>query len=633
MATAKVSVPTSDRSGPELRPLPPAAYPSGKLQATPNAAEVVSTWLSSFNKVIGRNDTSKLSGVFLAESYWRDQLCLSWDFRTLNGPDKVASFVKSQKKGFRLKSLAIDERNAFCAPTVSAVDFHGQVKCVQTFLRVETDVGNGRGVVRLIQDAKDRDIWKVFTLFTALHELNGHEELIGKRRPTGVVHGEVASRTNWKDRKDALQNMEDGREPTVVIIGAGQGGLACAARLKALGVESLIVDRNERIGDNWRNRYHQLVLHDPVWYDHLPYLPFPKTWPVFTPKDKLGDWFESYASIMELNVWMQSSIKAAKWDDSEMRWTVEIDRMGPGDHETRVLHPSHIIQATGHSGEPNFPSNIKGLDTFKGDLLVHSSQFRGAKKNSQGKKAVVVGCCNSGHDIAHDFYENGYDVTMVQRSSTTVVSSASCLDVLMGGLYDESGPPTEDADLFFQSIPNAVLKRYHVDATVETERRDAPTLAGLTAAGFALDRGSDDAGFFIKYLERGGGYYIDVGASQLIVDGKIKVKQGHEIASVHSRSLVFDDGSELEADEIVFATGYQNMRGMARKIFGDKVADRVESVWGFDGEGEIRTMWRRSGHPGFWFFGGNLALSRYYSRMLALQIKALDVKMATYEDA
>ena len=379
-------------------------------------------------------------------------------------------------------------------------------------------------------------------------------------------------------------------------------------------------------------RYHQLVLHDPVWYDHLPYIPFPAHWPVFTPKDKLAEWFESYARLLELNVWTQTSIKSAKWDGEKRQWTVMLERKkADSTVETRTLHPRHVIQATGHSGEMQFPK-IKGMDAFKGDNLCHSSQFKGAKPNSEGKKAIVVGCCNSGHDIAQDFYEHGYDVTIVQRSSTYVMSSKDGLDVLLKGLYEEGGPDTEDADLMFMSVPNAMLKRKHLDATKEISRRDAKLLEGLTKAGFKLDQGPDDSGFFMKYFQRGGGYYIDVGCSQLIVDGKIKVKQGQEITEVKAHGLLFADGEELPADEIVFATGYQNMRGTARRIFGDELADQVKDVWGFDEEGELRTMWRRTGHPGFWFFGGNLALCRYFSRMLALQIKAIEEGIMKYED-
>jgi cation diffusion facilitator CzcD-associated flavoprotein CzcO len=356
----------------------------------------------------------------------------------------------------------------------------------------------------------------------------------------------------------------------------------------------------------------------------LPYLPFPPHWPIFTPKDKLGDWFETYARSLELNVWMKTKITSTSWSDSARKWTVKLERTKKdGSTESRTLHPKHVIQATGHSGKKNFPS-IKGMDNFKGHLLCHSSEFPGARSDSKGKnrKAIVVGCCNSGHDLSHSFYENGYDITMVQRSSTCVVSSASITEIALAGLYDESGPPTEDADTWLMGTPSSVLKLIQVKVTKLQGEKDKEILQGLEKAGFKLDQGPDGAGLFMKYFQRGGGYYIDVGASQLIVDGKIKIKQGQEITEVLPNGLRFADGSELEADEIIFATGYQNMRSQARLIFGDEVADRVGNIWGFDDEGEMRTIWRPSGHPGFWFMGGNLALCRYYSRLLALQIKA-----------
>ena len=266
------------------------------------------------------------------------------------------------------------------------------------------------------------------------------------------------------------------------------------------------------------------------------------------------------------------------------------------------------------------PSDIAGIDSFQGDRLVHSSKFNEPSPNAKGKRAVVIGCCNSGHDIARDYYEHGYDVTMVQRSTTLVLTCDTLIDVTMKGLYSEDGPPVEDADILNMSIPNPIAKRLHTDATREMIRRDSSLLKGLADAGFAVDSGPDGSGLFMKYLSRGGGYYIDVGTSQLIADRKIKIKQGHGVKAVKPHSIVLGDDTELEADEVVFATGYQNMRETARKVFGDELADRVHDVWGFDEEGETRGMWRSSGHPGFWFFGGNLALCRFYSRLLALQI-------------
>lgn len=251
--------------------------------------------------------------------------------------------------------------------------------------------------------------------------------------------------------------------------------------------------------------------------------------------------------------------------------------------------------------------------------------------HGQNRRAIVVGCCNSGHDIAQDLYENGYSVTMIQRSTTFVFAAETNLHG-MAALYGEDAPPTEDADMIFHSVPNQVAKRRNIDLTKVQNKMDAKILQGLEKAGFKLDKGPDDSGLWIKYLQRGGGYYIDVGCSQLIVDGKIKIKQGVEITEVVPQGLKFADGEVLEADEIVFATGYLNMRTQCRKIFGDEIADRVKDVWGFDEEGELRTMWRKTGHPGFWFMGGNLALCRWYSKLLALQIKGLEEGICKYED-
>lgn len=547
---------------------------------------------------------------------------MTWDFHTLQGPEQILRFIQSSPQAGQLTSVSLDDSSAHKFPQAQGF---GSLKAVQTFLKIETSTGRGEGLVRLVSDTNDGGRWKALTLFTTLKELKGYEENIRSRRPRGTESSLGDRGRNWKDRLVTQQNFEGGRQPIVLILGAGQGGLTVAARLKQLGLETLIIDRNPRVGDNWRNRYHQLVLHDSVWYDHMPYLNFPPNWPVFTPKDKLADWFEYYAGVLELNVWTNTTLETSEWSESTRQWTVTLAREKDGKKENRTLHPRHVILATGHSGEPYFPSRIAGIDDFRGDLLIHSSQFTTPREKSKGKKAVVVGCCNSGHDIARDYYDHGYDVTIVQRSSTLVLTSDTLSEVTMKGLYAEDGPPVEDADIVNMSIPNPIAKRLHIQATSEMMRRDSTLLHGLTAAGFAVDSGPDGAGLYMKYLSRGGGYYVDVGASQLIVDKKIKIKQGHDVKSIKARSLVLADGSELEADEIVFATGYQNMRETARKVFGDELADSVHDVWGFDDEGETRGMWRRSGHPGFWFFGGNLALCRFYSRLLALQIKAIEV--------
>ncbi|GKT82387.1 flavin-binding monooxygenase-like protein [Colletotrichum tofieldiae] len=577
--------PNSERVEPGSVNLPPRAYPPSVRSTSVDAGKAAAEVINAFNAALKSKNYKNLAQLFVPDGYWRDHLALSWDLRTLKGRDKIQSFLS---QGCRLKEAIIDTSTAYRAPHFAPVDGHGKVQCLQFFIKANTDVGPAEGVVRLIDSGGK---WEIFTFFTVLRELKGHEEPLRHRREKGVEHVRQRESKNWKDKREDGINYVDS-EPTVVIVGAGQAGLTVAARLKMLNVNALVIDKNGRVGDSWRKRYYQLVLHDPC--EH---------WPVFTPKDKMAEFFEAYANLLELNIWMSTTLTKSSWDESKKQWTVTLDRQKPdGTRETRTLHPRHVIQATGHSGKMFFPS-IRGMDKFKGDRLCHSSEFSGAKPNSKGKKAIVVGSCNSGHDIAQDFYENGYDVTMVQRSSTSVVSSSSITDIGLKGLYDEDSPPVDDADLWLWSLPAEMFKALQVGVTEAQNANDAELLNGLQKAGFQLDMGPSGGGFFVKYFQRGGA----ITSTQLIIDGEIKIKGGQEIT---------------EGDEIIFATGYQNMRTEARNIFGDAVADRIGDVWGWDEEGEFRTMWRNSGHPGFWFMGGNLALCRYFSKILALQIKA-----------
>ncbi|CAG8923664.1 unnamed protein product [Penicillium salamii] len=621
--TAVTEIPSSERVEPGSHNIAFGQFPTTSSTTPEDPDRIATDVVDQLNQSLSAKNSAAVSALFIENSYWRDHLCYSWDYHTIKGDQAISAFVTEPETPSKIE---IDRSSALKAPHAGPIDAFGDVNGIEFFIKVTTQNGQGDGVVRL---AEEDGKWKVFTVFTSLTGATGINEATGPNRPVGAHHGEEQGRKNWRDRRVDEANFES-KDPAVLIVGAGQGGLTAAARLKMLNVDTLIVDKEERIGDSWRQRYHQLVLHDPVWFDHMPYLPFPSSWPIFTPKDKLADFFESYVKLLELNVWTKTEVASSTWDEKEKKWTIVLERKNvDGTTETRTLHPRHIIQATGHSGKKKMPT-FKGMESFQGDRLCHSSEFAGAKSESKGKKAVVVGSCNSGHDIAQDYFEKGYDVTMVQRSSTCVVTSNSITNIGLKGLYEESGPPTEDADLYLWSIPPPLFKSQQLKVTKAMNQNDAKILEGLDKAGFKVDKGPMDSGLFMKYFQRGGGYYIDVGASQLIIDGKVKVKHGQEISEVLPNGLRFADGSELEADEIVFATGYQNMRTQARIIFGDKVADRVGDIWGLDEEGEFRTIWRRSGHPGFWFMGGNLALCRYYSRLLALQIKALEEGRTTY---
>jgi putative flavoprotein involved in K+ transport len=400
-------------------------------------------------------------------------------------------------------------------------------------------------------------------------------------------------------------------------------------------VPTLIVEKNARAGDSWRNRYKSLCLHDPVWYDHMPYLPFPDHWPVFSPKDKIGDWLEVYARVMELNLWTSTECKSARYDGARKEWTVVVDREG----ESVTLRPKQLVLATGMSGVPDMP-RFPGMDRFRGEQC-HSSKFTSGA-NYAGNRCVVIGSNNSAHDICADLWEHGADVTMVQRSPTVVARSESLMELAQGPLYSEealvNGITTDIADLTVASFPHRVAPRRAAKVYEEIYRRDGDLYERLDKAGFLYSFGEDGSGIHAKYIRRGSGYYIDVGACELVANGDIKLKSRVTVENLTETSVVLTDGTDLPADLVVYATGYGSMNAWAAKLISQDVADKVGKCWGVGSdtakdpgpwEGELRNMWKPTQQEALWFHGGNLMQARFYSLILALQIKAREAGLAT----
>jgi putative flavoprotein involved in K+ transport len=578
----------------------------------------VEEWVSSFQEALSARDVDRVVSLFAAECYWRDLVSFTWNLKTVEGTDEVADLLNSVLDRVDPTNFAVTGE----ASSADGVD--------EAWLTFETAVGRGTGHVRLREG-------KAWTLLTTLDELTGHEENRGTNRPMGAEHGANPDRETWLEgREREAEELGYDRQPEVVVVGGGQGGIALGARLRALGVETIVIERNERAGDSWRKRYKSLALHDPVWYDHLPYMPFPENWPVFAPKDKIGDWLEMYTRIMEINYWGSTTAESAEFDDRPEsegggRWTLKVVRdRGDGPEEV-VLRPRQLVFAMGVSGKPNKPE-FPGMDRFRGEIQ-HSSEHPGPV-GYEGKKVVVVGSNNSAFDISGSAWEVGADVTMVQRSSTHIIKSQTLMELALAGLYSEeavrSGVDTRTADLTFASLPYRIMADFQKPAYDEAKRRDADFYQALTDAGFDLDFGDDESGLFMKYLRRGSGYYIDVGAADLVAEGKVKLVKG-QVKEFTETGVVLDDGTELEADLVVLATGYRSMNTSTADIIGPEMAERVGKVWGLGSdttkdpgpwEGEQRNMWKPTQQPHLWFHGGNLHQSRHYSLYLALQLKA-----------
>ena len=583
-----------------------------RSQTRSDAAVRVDAWLSRFEQALQAGDAEAAAALFATDSYWRDLVSFTWNIVTVEGRDGVAGMLR--------ETLATVQPRGFAAdPAEEPTEADG---VTEAWIRFETAVGRGRGHLRL----KGDEAW---TLLTTMYELKGHEEPQGPRRPKGAEHGANPHRVTWLERRQQeAEELGVTTQPYVVVVGAGQGGLALGARLRQLGVPTLIVERNDRPGDSWRRRYKSLCLHDPVWYDHLPYLDFPPNWPVFSPKDKIGDWLEMYAKVMELDVWTSTTCKRATYHEEAGEWTVVVERDGAD----ITLRPKQLVLATGMSGKPNVPV-IEGMDVFRGDQH-HSSQHPGPDAY-RGKRAVVIGSNNSAHDICAALWESGADVTMVQRSSTHIVRSDSLMEIALGDLYSEravaAGITTPKADLIFASLPYRIMHEFQIRVYDAIRAQDAEFYERLERAGFLLDFGDDDSGLFMKYLRRGSGYYIDVGASDLVADGRIKLQSGVDVVRLTEDSVELSNGVTLPADLVVYATGYGSMNGWAADLISQEVADKVGKVWGLGSgttkdpgpwEGEQRNMWKPTQQEALWFHGGNLHQSRHYSLYLALQLKA-----------
>ena len=571
-------------------------------------------WLDAFGAALATGQPDAALPLFDADCYWRDLVSFTWNICTQEGHDAIRDMLAARQADTAASDFRLEGE---------ATEADGVTEAWFTF---ETRVARGRGHLRLRGGPQGDRAW---TLLTTMVELKGFEEKKGPRRIKGAEHGAQKGRKSWLERRHEEEaRLGYGEQPYVLIIGGGQGGIILAARLRRLGVPTLVVEKNPRPGDSWRNRYKTLCLHDPVWYDHLPYLPFPDDWPVFAPKDKVGDWLEMYAKVMEINYWGSTTAQKARFDEARGEWTVVVDRNG----EEVTLRPKQLVFALGVSGYPNVPQ-IEGADRFEGEQH-HSSKHPGPERYA-GRKCVVLGSNNSAHDICAALWENGADVTMVQRSSTHIAPSDSLMELALGGLYSEeavkNGIDHHKADLIFASVPYKIMHSFHIPVYEEMKKRDADLYGRLEKAGFMLDFGDDGSGLFMKYLRRGSGYYIDVGASELVANGSVKLKSHNNIERINPRSVTLTDGTELPADLIVYATGFGSMNRWLADLVSPEVADRVGKVWGLGSnttkdpgpwEGELRNMWKPTRQKQLWIHGGNLHQSRHYSQFLSLQLKA-----------
>lgn len=381
---------------------------------------------------------------------------------------------------------------------------------------------------------------------------------------------------------------------------------------------NLIIERGDEIGDVWKKRYEYLSLHFPHWADDLPYFPYPKHWPTYTPAQKQGIYMEWYASALELNVWTKSSVVKAE-QDAQGNWTVVIDK---GGKETRTLRPKQLVMATSLCGNPYLP-DVPGMADFKG--VVRHSTAHDSSRDFVGKKVCVVGTSSSGFDTAYDCARRGIDVTLLQRSPTYIMSLEHSVPRAIGNYApdaDLNRPDMEEQDRLMFATPAGPGEELSRRNAKVLEDLDRTMLDGLHSRGLRTWRGQRDTGNSTLGQTRNGGFYYDAGACEHIINGNIKVESG-SIERFTSNKVILSGGREREFDLVVFATGFTNTIDSVRSTLGDAVADKCGPIWGVDEEGEFKTVYRESGVPNLWIFAGYLPFTRYHSKLLAMRLKAL----------
>ncbi|CAH0022328.1 unnamed protein product [Clonostachys rhizophaga] len=549
-------------------------------------------------EVMGKGDAQGFANMFLEYGVWRDKLSFTWDYRTFNFREAI---LKAATDLFTTKATNFQ----LLKPEPNIARPYPDFAQLQFVVSFETQDVVASAVINSVLT---KDGWRIYTMHTAAEKLKKFPEV-------PVADGHMTGPVSWEKQR-AID--VDAADPEILIIGGGQNGLALAARCKALGMDNLIIERSAEIGDVWKNRYEYLSLHFPHWADDLPYFPYPKHWPTYTPAQKQGIYMEWYASALELNVWLKSTVVKAE-QDSEGNWTVVINK---GGNETRTLHPKQVVMATSLCGKPMTPET-PGMADFKG--VIRHSTAHDSSREFVGKKVCVVGTSSSGFDTAFDCSRRGIDVTLLQRSPTYIMSLTHSVPRVIGNYApdaDLNRPDLEEQDRLFFATP--------VGPGEELSRRNASVLAGLdkelldglNARGLRTWLGQRGTGGSTLGQTRNGGFYFDAGACEHIINGKIKVEPGY-IERFTEDKVILSGGREREFDLVVFATGFTNTIDSIRSALGDKIADQCDPIWGIDQEGEFKGAYRECGVPNLWIFVGYLPYTRYHSKLLALRLKAL----------
>lgn len=506
------------------------------------------------------------SAALTENAIWRDHMALSGTFRTFHSRDLVAKTWRHLTGRAKIADLEV-------TPQTSTILRFGPKACwLQANFSFKTSSGacpaRCSGSLGLVPHESS---WKIWLITTILEQPAGFPD-VDELRPGPV------------------QNNDLGRLDCVVV-GAGVAGLGMAGRLKAMGLSYTIVDQHANVGDVWaKARYDSVKLHTSRDFNQMPGMPrtFGPEDPYYLDGQDIAAGFQKYVKTFGINVMTSTKVVSASFDTAAQIWTVLVQRDG----ETLTLSARHLVLATGSMGNSPITPEYTDRHKFQGDT-IHALRWKNATP-WKGKKGIVIGSANTAHDIIADMVKANFEsVTLVQRSKTWVMPS-STFSTLVDPVFNPQTPSAvSDRILMGYPVPvQRLIAMEGIRACADTEPNPA-FFDKLEAQGFKTERYGDLWG---TIYDREGGHFFDVGSGQLIADGKVKVKSDALPVAYSETGLDFADGSKIDADVIVFATGYKSdLRDSAKRIVGEEVAENLEEFWQCDIEGEPRGAWRDTG--------------------------------------